>query len=157
MFKTWVATYTSRRTKKFLLARKYHPKVVQSAFGRVLAIQRSDDWKELQKTQEKMQDVMVIAFHPALPSISSVIHKHWRVMTANDSKLADCFVKPSIVACRRNTNLTDILVKAKIETKNKTRKWMGFQKCQRSCCVMCSFAVPSQKHNNYKGLINWIH
>ena len=44
-------------------------------------------------------------------------------------------------------NLKDILVKAKIETRNSTRKRTGFQKCKRSC-VMCSFAVPSQKHTN---------
>ena len=89
----------------------------------------------------------MITFHPALPSMSSIIRKHWKVMTSNDSDLAECFAKPSIVAYRRNKNLRDILVKAKIETSNKTRPRLGFTKCKRFC-MMCTFAVPSQNHEN---------
>ena len=72
---------------------------------------------------------------------------HWKVMTSNDPDLAECFAKPSIVAYRRNKNLRDILVKAKIETSNKTRPRSGFTKCKRFC-TMCAFAVPSQNHEN---------
>ena len=133
--------------RTFLLARQYHSKVIQNAFDRILALKRIDALKKVEKIAEKKQEVMVITFHPALPSMSAVIRKHWNVMISSDTDLAECFTKPSIVAYRRSKNLKDILVKAKIEPPNRTRKRTGFQRCKRSC-VMCSFTIPSQQHSN---------
>ena len=107
----------------------------------IYALQRVEKQKDISR------EVLTITFHPALPSLNSIIQKHWRVMTSSDQDLADCFTKPSIVAYRRSKNLRDILVKAKMEPEKRTRQKIGFFKCKRSC-VMCSFATPRQHHRN---------
>ena len=139
----------------FLLARQYNPKVVQVAFDRVLSVKREDALRRVERQKEK-REAMIITFHPSLPSISSVIRKHWRVMISTDQDLKQCFSKPSVVAYRRSKNLKDILVKAKIEPKNNTRRRVGFQRCRRAC-IMCHHAIPTLNHINSSGKTFNIH
>ena len=112
-----------------------------------MKVQRADALLKVDKKKDMTREVLTITFHPALPSMSAIIRKHWRVMTSNDMDVADCFTEPSMVAYRRSKNLRDILVRAKIEPIRRTRQRVGFHKCKRAC-AMCSFAVPQNSHVN---------
>ena len=55
-------------------------------------------------------------------------------MTSQSSHLKRCFTKPSIVAYRRPKNLKEILVRAKISTKRKSRRLKnGCRPCSKAC------------------------
>ena len=59
-------------------------------------------------------------------------------MSDDNPRLKRCFPKPSIVAYKRSQNLKDLLVRAKICTKRKSRRKVnGFSGCNRNVWEMC--------------------
>ena len=59
-------------------------------------------------------------------------------MVKDDPRLKKVFPKPSVVAYKREKNLRDILVRAKISTKRKSkRKINGYSRCGRNIFNMC--------------------
>ena len=88
-----------------LLSRKYKNKLVDNAIQRAKAITRS---KALERTnkpkREVRRPVLSVEYHPALPDLSSIMKKHWRVMT-QDPYLKEVFPLPPLIAYRRPENL----------------------------------------------------
>ena len=81
---------------------------------------------------------------PALPALSSILKKHWRVMT-QDPYLKEVFPLPPMIAYRRPTNLKDKLVRAKIPSHSSrpSRRVPGMRKC-RFDCLTCPYVQPGQ-------------
>ena len=73
-----------------------------------------------------------------MPPISSIVRKHWKVMTDESPRLKRCFKKPSVIAYKRSKNLRDILIRAKIPPKKIPRRIEGFRNCGE-VCNMCPF------------------
>ena len=64
---------------------------------------------------EKMKrPLFALKYDPRLPAISSLQAKHWRAMTAQDQYLTEVFLKPPLVAFRKQSNLKDILIRSKV-------------------------------------------
>jgi hypothetical protein len=53
--------------------------------------------------------ICAIKFNPKLTSISNIIHKHWKSMTA-DNKMLKIFPKPPMVAFRQHEKFTKHVV-----------------------------------------------
>ena len=75
-----------------------------------------------------------------MPSVSSIIKKHWKVMMDNSIEMKNVFKKPSIVAYMRPKNLKDILVRSKLPPKRPSRVINGFGKCDSLLCTTHPFA-----------------
>ena len=87
---------------------------------------------------EKMNRVVFVAtFHPALPSISNILNKAWKVMNKY-SYLKDVFPSPPMIAFKRtrNSSLRNLLVKTKLPESTRDRRMIvGMKKCRKaSCC-----------------------
>ena len=94
------------------------------------------------KLNEQNNNILVTTYHPALPSVTNIVRKHHRVMTDENSRLKRCFPKPSMVAYKRSKNIKDILVRAKINTRRKSkRKINGFFGCNRTWKEKCMTCV----------------
>ena len=78
--------------KELLISREYRLKVVEDAIERVLKIPRKDALKKTTKKKTE-RTVFVISYNPALPSVSGILQKHWRVMT-KDPYLRKVFPSP---------------------------------------------------------------
>ena len=83
-------------------------------------------------------------YHPALPSLSKILKKHWRVMT-EDPHLAEAFPLPPMVSYRRPPNIKDKLVRSKIPAENTRpkRKIPGMKKCVYDC-LTCPYVKPGK-------------
>merc|ERR1712183_824627 len=116
--------------------------------------------KALEKvTKEKEQKTPIITtFHPNLPSLANIVRKHWGVMVKDEPRLKRVFPEPSVIAYRREKNIRDFLVRAKISSKRKSnRKINGYSRCGRGPFHMCTTCalIPdrgikthkSHKHN----------
>ena len=131
-----------------LLLRSYNPKVIQNAFDRILNIERGEALKRIPKTSEN-NTTIVTNYHPAMPSISKIIKKHWSVMTDDFPEMKSCFPKPSLVAYKRHKNLRDLLIRAKLPPKRgPSRKSNGFKNCGE-LCNMCPY-TPRNSTKNHK-------
>ena len=138
-----------------LLSRKYKNKLVDNAIQRAKAITRS---KALERTnkpkREVRRPVLSVEYHPALPALSSIMKKHWRVMT-QDPYLKEVFPLPPLIAYRRPENLKDKLVRAKIPPAHSrpSRRIPGMKKC-RFDCLTCPYVqlgqVVKSSASNYR-------
>ena len=134
--------------RELLLSRDYNPHIVQGALNRALSIPRQ---QALQKVDPTPNDrvVFVLDFHPALPSISSILRKSWKVMV-KDPFMKNVFKNAPLVAYRkpRKSSLRDLLVKTKIPEPNNQRPrrdLKGVKKCHNSGCTTCPFMLETDK------------
>ena len=122
--------------KDFLISRGYRPKIIDAAILKASQIPRNEAIKK--KTTEKKEDrtVFVLTYHPALPSLTKILSKHWRTMT-KDPHLKKVFPKPPMVAYRRQPNLKDKLVQAKVPKvpSRPSRVLKGMEKCNTPCPI----------------------
>ena len=125
--------------KEFLETRSYRPRCIDDAINRVLNIPREEALKKVER-KENERPVFVITYNPALPSLTQILKKHWKVMI-KDPYLKEVFPEPPMVAYRRAKNLRDKLVKAKLPPPptRKKRQLPGMKKCNKSGCEVCPF------------------
>ena len=100
--------------KQDLLSRQYNGRIIDKEFDKVRKITRQEALKKVIK-EENEREALVVTYHPSLPSVSSVLKKHWEVMTENPN-LKRCFPSKSLVAYRRNKNLKEHLVRARVSS-----------------------------------------
>ena len=90
-----------------LLSRDYNGRLVDSAIEKAKAIPRERALERVVKEKvKKRRPVFSVEYHPALPSLSKILKKHWRVM-AEDPYLAEVYPLPPMVSYRRPKNLKD--------------------------------------------------
>ena len=85
--------------KNLLISSEYRKKSVEDAISRVLSLSRQESLKKVEKPKNE-RPVFVLTYNPALPSVSHVLKKHWRVMSS-DPYLKKVFPQPPMVALRR--------------------------------------------------------
>ena len=131
--------------KELLISREYRKNSVEDAISRVLNLSRKESLKKVEKRNNE-RPVFVLTYNPALPSVSHVLKKHWRVMMS-DPYLKKVFPQPPMVAFRRTQNLRKKLIKAKVPPpppKRKKRELMGMKKCNQPGCEACPFILPGK-------------
>ena len=90
---------------------------------RVHAIKRDETLKPSETTTNLLSRVpLVIADNPALRIISSIIQRHFKILSSSPRCSSVFQTAPlKLVAFRRTDNLSDILVRSKLRTENKLR------------------------------------
>ena len=104
-----------RELKEFLLARDYPERLIDSALDKARAVPRHKAlMKGIKRRQQKNAGpVFALKYNPRLPSISNIQAKHWRSMS-NDPYMKEVFPQPPITAYRRQKNLRDFIIRAKV-------------------------------------------
>jgi len=139
--------------KEKLLSRGYKEKVINPAFDRVKALERSDT---LIKTVKHSNQPVVLSlkYHPGLPKISAILKKHHSVLI-KDPQMKEIFPNPLIVSYQRPKNLREILIRAKLPPfRNNTRAsnprkciTKGFKHCnKRADCCLCPRSQERDTH-----------
>ena len=132
-----------------LTSRSYNNKITKNAFERVLKIDRREALKKVVSTKEE-KTVFAITYHPALPSISQIVNKHWSVMKNENSRLQQCLENAPVIAYKRSKNLKDELIRAKVTTKRSSdRIKNGYQNCSQNRRYPCKLCI----YNNIQGPI----
>jgi hypothetical protein len=129
--------------KVMLLSRKYNKGVINAAIKRALEVDRRE---ALIKVTKKPNDRVICAltFNPKLPSVSHILQKHWKTMSA-DSKMLKIFPKPPMVAFRQPANLKNMLVRAKLPSKQKEKRIiLGMKPCHNPSNT-CSYVSTTKE------------
>ena len=106
--------------KDLLLSRNYRAKLIDAAIEKARQVPRSEALKRVEKVSSNKRPVFAIHYDPRLPSIATIVKKHWRTMT-QDPHMAEVFPLPPLVAYRRPPNLKDKLIRAKVPPPVNTR------------------------------------
>ena len=127
--------------KNLLLERQYRPGMIDSAINRARAVSRADALKQVDKSLSEQRPVFVVLYDPRLPSIPIIQKKHWRSMKNQDPYLAEVFTRHPLTAYKRQKNIGDLVINAKIPQIPKTRPIRllnGMKRCGKNCPV-CPF------------------
>ena len=111
-----------------LLDRDYTPGNIDAAIARARAIPREEALKSSLRQDTNNRPVFVAMYDPRLTSIPHITSKHWRSMVSQDTHLEAVFPEPPLVAFRRQKNIREKLVKAKVAPQN-TREKRKLKKC----------------------------
>lgn len=123
--------------KEMLLSRNYKPKIIDSAVERARAVPRVKALERVSRESSNSRQVFAVTYDPRLPSINSIVRRHWRTMT-RDQYMAEVFPKPPLIAYKRPKNLRDLLIKAKVPARQQQRPGRdktGMKQCQK--CPIC--------------------
>ena len=128
--------------KTMLISRDYNRNIINSAFDKVLKLDRTNLLKKRVKKQNN-RVVLSVTFNPKLPSLSNIIKKHWVTLT-KDPSMAKIFKQPPMIAFKQPPNLRNILCHAKLPPKRQNiRKQTGIKPCNRPC-NLCPYILPSK-------------
>jgi hypothetical protein len=90
----------------------------------------------LQKVSKKVKTdrlVLPMTYHPTNVQVTKTLKHHYKGLQ-NDEDVGIAFKDQPLVAYRRDRNLKDLLVRARIPNSNKNT---GSSKCNRNRCVTC--------------------
>ena len=110
------------KLKEMLMERNYPPGILDAAIARVKAIPREQALKCVLRQQKTNRPVFVVTFDPRLPSIPKITRKHWRSMISQEKYLEEVFPEAPLVAFRRQTNIREKIIRAKVAPQTNTRK-----------------------------------
>ena len=124
--------------KNFLVSRQYPQGMVSAALEKAKLIPRDIALKYVVKPRQSKRPVFVVSWDPRLPSIDALQQKHWRAMITLDPYLKEVFPEPPITAYKKQKNIRDLVIRARIPTKDRNKRYIkGMKKCKG--CVICPF------------------
>ena len=138
--------------------RDYKEGMIDAAISRARSIPRAEAIKKVirDNTQSNKRPVFVVSWDPRLPSIPAITQKHWRSMATQDPYLEEVFPQPPLTAYKRQKNISDYIIRAKVPPNNiirPRRMLFGMRKCNKPYCPACPYIeeCKSVKANHF----NW--
>ena len=108
--------------------------MINSAIDRARGFPRNIELRRVLKKKEDRRSVFSLTYDPRMPPIQTIQAKHWHSMVNQDPYLAEVYQQPPLTAFRRQRNLKDHLIRAKVPSDPKlypTRRQRGIKKMQQ--------------------------
>jgi hypothetical protein len=124
------------KLKELMESRGYSERTIDAAIDRARKIPRHIALRRVLRNQAEKRPVFALTYDPRLPAIQSIQAKHWRSMVSQDPYLNEVFSQPPLTAFRRQRNIRDHLIRAKVPTDPKpypSRRIRGMKKCGKNC------------------------
>ena len=115
--------------KEMLITREYSPGIIDGAIAKARAIPRLEALRRVSRQQTNNRPAFVVMFDPLLPSITEITRKHWRSMIAQEQYLEDVFPEPQLILYKRQINIRESIIRAKVPPERQTRELKGMKKC----------------------------
>ena len=140
------------------MLREYNENLINSAIEKAKKIPRKSALRKVERKNQLRRPVFAVKYDPRLPSITSIQAKHWRAMSSQDQYLSTCFPEPPLTGFKKQKNLRDILIRAKVPEPNRLRpkrEMKGVFKCGYQCTA-CPYIqeVKDIKSNKFHWKIN---
>ena len=144
------------QVKRALLDRNYNESIIDSAIAKAKSLNRNISLKRRAKPKENERPVFATAYDPRMPNIQPIQAKHWRAMVSQDQYLAKVFPQPPLTGFKRQPNIRNHLIRAKLPDPQKPypqRSVKGMYKCGRQCPA-CPF-IQEQKSVKITQKTDW--
>ena len=131
----------------YLLKRGYSLNFLKKQINRAADIPRHVALQPKPKTSTN-RIPFTLTYNPTLPSISSIIKKHFNILHSSN-RCKEVFPELPVVAFRRSPNLRDLLVTAKLpklsSSNNTNTTPRGIFRCDSNRCLTCNFISHGTK------------
>ena len=94
--------------------RGYSERTIQAAIDRARGIPRHIALRRVVRSQANKRPVFALTYDPRLPPIQNIQARHWRSMVSQDPYLSEVFEQPPLTAFRRQKNIKNHLIRAKV-------------------------------------------
>jgi hypothetical protein len=137
--------------KDMLLSREYSQGIIDAAIAKARAIPRQQALRRVPRQDTTSRPAFVVSYDPRLPSITNITNKHYRAMVSQDDYLGSVFPEPPLVSYKRQKNIRETIIRAKVAPLRSHRKQTGMKKCGK--CVACSYILQTKTvlGRNYNG------
>ena len=138
--------------KEMLLARNYRSSIIDGAIRRARAIPRAKALLRVAKPNHCKRPIYSVTWDPRLPNLQSLQGKHWRSMTLTSPYMREVFPEPPMIAYRRQRNISDFVIRAKVPPKSQNRPKRnknGMKKCQKTC-IICPYVKQGKEIKGHK-------
>ena len=125
-----------KELKDMLLEREYPDDLVEKAIQKAKKIPRARAFKKVVAHKEQRKPFFVTFFNPRLPNLKKIQVKHYRTMTSYDPYLKEVYPEPPLIAYKRQKNMRETLVRARVAPARHIRLINGMTKCNK--CLACS-------------------
>ena len=126
--------------RSMLLARDYKSKIIDSCIEKARQIPRQEALNKVVRDKNNPDRmVFVIHYDPRLPSVPRITNRHYRTMV-QDPYMKEVFPAPPLICYRRQRNIRDHLIRAKVPPPapaRPKRTLPGMKKCGK--CVNCPY------------------
>ena len=128
--------------------------MVEAAISKARAIPRWVALKPVVRNKQTRRPAFVVTYDPRLPNITDITLKHWRSMTTEDPYLSEVFSDPPLISYKRQKNIKDLTVNAKVPTPQLRPKRVlkGMKKCNKQC-LACPFIMEGKDIKS--GKLTW--
>ena len=89
--------------------------MIDNAIRKACSIPRRQAINFIARTPSNKRPVFVATFDPRLPAIQNITLKHWRAMKRIDPHMAEVFPEPPLIAYKRQENIRDKIIRAKLQ------------------------------------------
>ena len=128
--------------------RGYNLSFLRKEIQRGHAITRNETLKPSQTTTSQPSRVpLVITYNPALRSISTIIQRHFKILSSSP-RCNSVFQTTPLVAFRRTDNLSDILVRSKLRTDKQTNVTRGSFRYGKNC-ITCRYITDGRTNYTF--------
>ena len=127
--------------KELLLNRDYKSSLIDAAIDKARKIPRLEAIKYKPPQPTNRRPVFVVPYDPRLPPLNEITKKHWRSMKKQDPYLSEVFPEPPLIAYKRQKNIKDYMIRAKVAPESITRPKRlitGMKNCGKQCAA-CPF------------------
>jgi len=142
--------------KVLLKDRGYTDFKIDPAIAKALKIPRTQALKKVNKDAISERPIFAVKFDPRWPSFTNIMAKHWRSMICQDQHLKEVFESPPLIAYKRQRNIKDNLIRAKVANPPKERPLRencGMKKCGKECTA-CPY-IQEGKFVKINGQTQW--
>ena len=122
--------------KMLLLQRGYNEMSIDRALEKAKKVPRKQALRKKKQKGQQKRPTFAVQFDPRMPSVTNVVSKHWRSMISQNQYLAEVFKEPPLTAFKKQRNIKDHLIRAKVADPPKMRperKINGMFKCEKNC------------------------
>ena len=128
--------------KQSLLERGYSENMLDISINKVRKVPREAALQKVNRTKEIKRPVFPVTYDPRLPSVTTLISKHWRSMVSRDKHLKEVFPSPPLIAYKRQPNFRSYLIRAALakgQQRYPQRNQKGMTKCNKNSCTACPY------------------
>ena len=110
------------------MSRDYPLGVIKGAIAKARAIPRQKALLQVLRQPINLRPAFVVSYDPRLPNILDITTRHWRLMVSQEEYLKSVFQEPHLVSFRRQKNVRETIVKAKVAPERQARVVRGMKK-----------------------------
>jgi hypothetical protein len=128
--------------KQSLLERGYSEKMLDISINKVRKVPREAALQKVNRAKEIKRPVFPVTYDPRLPSVTTLISKHWRSIISRDKHLKEVFPSPPLIAYKRQPNIRSYLIRAALakgQQRYPQRNQKGMTKCNKNSCSACPY------------------